>query len=182
MTLRGRLHGLRQRRVAALTVLIILQALCATFFLVDVIGDFVERADGRLHLDLEVIAVLGLCAGVILMLFELRDLLARMETMDSGIRAARGDMAGLIAKFFDDWRLTPSEREVAMLVLKGFDNEAIASLRGVAAGTVRAQTARIYAKAGVDGRAQLFGIFMDELLADPSERATHPAAAEARSS
>ena len=93
--------------------------------------------------------------------------------MDLGIRAARGDMASLISGFFDRWGLTPSEREVALLILKGFGNEAIAGLRGVAVGTVRAQSARIYAKAGVDGRAQLFSVFMEELLAD--EMASKPA-------
>ena len=38
-------------------------------------------------------------------------------------------------------------------------------MRGTAPGTVRAQCTSIYAKAGVDGRAQLFSVFMEELLA-----------------
>ncbi|MDP5308140.1 helix-turn-helix transcriptional regulator [Paracoccus spongiarum] len=165
---------LRRQRAAMLSVVIVLQAICATFFLIDVIEDFLEPDDGRLHVELEVLAVLGLCAGVVILLYELRDMLARIDSMDRGIRAARGDMSDLIEAFFAAWALTPSEREVATLVLKGFDNEAIAGLRGVAVGTVRAQTARIYAKAGIDGRAQLFSVFMEELLADPADRSPAP--------
>lgn len=163
-----------RRRIAALSLLIVVQALCAVFFMADVVGDFLSAEDGGLHLDLEAMAALALCAGVALLLVELRDMLRRMDSMDRGLRAARGDMADLIERFFARWSLTPSEREVAMLVLKGFDNEAIAGMRGVAGGTVRAQTARIYAKAGVDGRAQLFSVFMEELLTDPGDRDAAP--------
>ena len=88
--------------------------------------------------------------------------------MESGLRAARGEMADLIDAFFTDWGLTPSEREVALYILKGFDNSAIAKLRGAAQGTVRAQTAKIYAKAGVASRAELISLFMEELLAGPA--------------
>jgi DNA-binding CsgD family transcriptional regulator len=38
-------------------------------------------------------------------------------------------------------------------------------MRGTAQGTVRAQCTTLYAKAGVEGRAQLLSIFMEELLA-----------------
>lgn len=165
--LSGARTRVQRRRIATLTLLIVVQALCALFFAVDVVGDFLSQEDGGLHLDLEALAAVALVAGVVLLLFELRDMLRRIEAMDRGLRAARGDMAELIERFFGRWGLTPSEREVAMLVLKGFDNDSIAGLRGVASGTVRAQTARVYAKAGVEGRAQLFSVFMEELLAGP---------------
>jgi DNA-binding CsgD family transcriptional regulator len=157
-----------------LAALILLQSLCALFFMADVM---IDLNDGD-HLDhiqmlLEAIAALALSGGVIFLMLELRRLLARMDTMATGLRAARGEMAELLDGFFERWALTPSERDVALMVLKGVDNETIASLRGTATGTVRAQCTRIYAKAGVDGRSQLFSIFMEELLAgdhplDPS--------------
>ena len=51
-----------------------------------------------------------------------------------------------------------------MLALKGLDVAEISDLRGAAAGTVRAQLARIYAKAGVSGRAQFAAFFVEDLL------------------
>ncbi len=148
-----------------LAAIIVLQALCAMFFVGDVLVDL-SHGDhlDDLHLILEAAAALALSAGVIYLMRELRDLINRMASMELGIRAARGEMALLIDAFFDQWRLTPSEREIALLVLKGIDNDSIAKMRGTAQGTVRAQCTRIYAKAQVDGRAQLLSVFMEELL------------------
>lgn len=156
-----------RRRAATLAALIVLQALCAAFFAADVAVDALrgDRLDD-LHMGLELLATLALIGGVVVLGLELRQLLHRMARMDTGLRAARGEVAALMDGFFDAWRLTPSERDVALLILKGFDNESIATLRGTAPGTVRAQTARVYAKAGVDGRAQLFGVFLEELFAE----------------
>lgn len=156
-----------EKRAATLAALIVLQAVCAAFFLIDVIEDVAEHDEGGWHLSLEMLATLSLCGGIILLMFELRQMLQRMNSMDRGIRAARGEMADLIRSSFGQWQLTPSESDVAMLVLKGFDNEAIAGLRKVSTGTVRAQTARIYNKAGVENRAQLISLFMEELLSGP---------------
>lgn len=158
-----------ERRAVTLAALIVVLVTCAVFFIYDVIGDLREDGPGW-HISLEMLTTGALCIGVVLMMVELREMLRRMDSLNRGIRAARGDMAGLIDQLFAGWGLTPSEREVAMLILKGFDNQSIADLRGVAVGTIRAQSTRIYAKAGVDGRAQFFSIFMEELLADPADR------------
>ena len=53
---------------------------------------------------------------------------------------------------------------MAIMILKGLDNETIAQLRGTAAGTVRAQTTNIYSKSQTDGRAQFISLFVEELL------------------
>jgi DNA-binding CsgD family transcriptional regulator len=52
------------------------------------------------------------------------------------------------------------------LALKGLDVAEIAEMRGAAAGTVRAQLTRIYAKAGVSGRAQFAAWFVEDLLGE----------------
>lgn len=155
----------RGRRAMMLAAIILLQALCAMFFIGDVLFDLGEGGHlDDIHLIFEGVAALALSAGVIYLMRELRDLLNRMAALDVGIRAARGEMVSLIDSFFDQWGLTPSEREVALFVLKGIDNQSIAEMRGTAPGTVRAQCTRIYAKANVDGRSQLMSIFMEELL------------------
>jgi DNA-binding CsgD family transcriptional regulator len=155
-----------RRRAVTLAVIIVLQALCAAFFFSDIVSDFGSGFYGDTHLQVEAVATLVLIVGVIFLMVELRSVMSRLEEMDRGLRAARGEMAQIIDSFFDDWQLTPSEKDVGLLILKGFDNEAIAAIRGTAAGTIRAQSTRIYAKAGVDGRAQLFSLLLEELLAD----------------
>lgn len=168
-----------ERRAGVLAVIIVAQALCAMFFLGDVIVDFLE--DGSLegvHMVAEGVAALALVGGVAYLMLELRQLLARMEQMETGLRVARGEVAQIIDAYFDQWGLSPAERDVALLLLKGVDNEGIAEMRGTAKGTVRAQSASVYAKAGVDGRAQLISLFLEELLAgEPVSAAAHRASA-----
>jgi DNA-binding CsgD family transcriptional regulator len=158
-----------RRKAALLVAIILLQALCAVFFFGDVLADLHDGDHlDDIHMALEALAAFVLVVGVIYLMLELRDLLWRVNAMETGLQAARGEMAAVMDRFFDEWRLTASEREVAMLMLKGCDNEEISRLRGTAVSTVRAQTASIYGKAGVSGRGELFSLFMDELLAgDP---------------
>jgi DNA-binding CsgD family transcriptional regulator len=160
----------QERRAIVLAAVILLQALSGLFFLGDVIEELMSGGKmDTLHLWLELVASVSLLAGVVFLMIELRRILTRMATLDRNMRAARGEMAEVIDSFFSDWGLTPSERDVALMVLKGIDNDAIAEMRGTASGTVRAQCTSIYSKAGVDGRAQLFSVFMEELLASGTD-------------
>lgn len=155
-----------ERRAFVLAAVILLQAVTALFFLADVVIDLLH--DGKLddiHMWLELVATLALVGGVVFLMVELRRVMTRLASLDRSMRAAQGEMAEVIDGFFTEWSLTPSERDVALMVLKGIDNDSIAQMRGTAPGTVRAQCTSIYSKAGVDGRAQLFSVFMEELLA-----------------
>lgn len=166
MTATNSTRSASSRRAYTLAVLVIINVLCAVFFIVDVIGDF--KADGfGAILAVEALAAVALLVTTVLFLFELRDIMERQSAMEIGISAARGEMGNLINRFFDEWKLTDTEKQVGQLILKGFDNDTIATIRGTAGGTVRAQSTSIYAKAGVDGRSQLMSIFMEELLGEP---------------
>lgn len=168
MSQRPNQRKLFKRRAATLAVLIVVNSLCAAFFLYDVIADFSTFGGPETaHLIIETVAALALVVGTSYLLMELRRLLDTNRAMQVGIQAARGEMAELIDGFFSRWALSSAEREVGLLLLKGFDNDAIASVRGTAVGTVRAQCAAIYKKANVDGRSQLMSVFMEELLSEP---------------
>ena len=73
-------------------------------------------------------------------------------------------MTDLIRLRFADWNLTPAEADVALFALKGCEIQDIATYRGAAQGTVRAQLARIYAKSGVRSQAALMALFLEELV------------------
>ena len=87
-----------------------------------------------------------------------------MDEMDSGLKIARGQMLGVMHSFFDEWNLTEAERDVAMLILKGLDNESIAKVRNTATGTIRAQATSIYSKSGTHGRTEFVSLFLEELI------------------
>lgn len=64
----------------------------------------------------------------------------------------------------DQWRLTEAEKQVAFLLLKGYGMKEVAELRRTSEKTVRAQSAAVYAKAGLSGRSELAAFFLEDLL------------------
>ncbi|MCX8225408.1 MAG: LuxR C-terminal-related transcriptional regulator [Sulfitobacter sp.] len=155
----------KERRATVLAGIIILQGLCALFFIGDVITDLSqgEHLDD-LHLALESLAAVALVGGVVFMMVELRRVLARMSDMDAGLKIAQGQIAEVMHRFFKEWNLTEAEQDIAMMVLKGLDNDEIAQVRSTASGTVRAQTTSIYSKSDTHNRVQFISLFMEELM------------------
>ncbi len=156
---------IRRRRPVALAFFLIVQSLAAVFFVGDAIADIME-GDVSAHLYFEMLVALALALGVGLGAVALRQTLEEMRAQEAALASARGALGDVIAAQFTDWALTPAERDVAFLALKGLDVAEIAELRGRAAGTVRAQLTRIYAKAGVSGRAQFAAWFVEDLLGE----------------
>ncbi len=68
----------------------------------------------------------------------------------------------------DAWGLTPAEKEVAFLLLKGLSFKESAAVRGASERTVRQQALAVYAKSGLAGRAELAAFFLEDLLAPPT--------------
>ncbi len=61
------------------------------------------------------------------------------------------------------WALTPTEREIAFLLLQGVGHRQIAERTGRSERTVRQHAVSIYDKSGLDGRAALAGFFLQGL-------------------
>ena len=84
---------------------------------------------------------------------------------------AQGLLRGLGAKIDDQfakWNLTPAEKEVALFLLKGFSHRDVARLRQVNEATTRQQAHAIYEKAGIAGRHDFAGFFLEDLVLPPN--------------
>jgi len=91
-------------------------------------------------------------------------------------REAQEVLLGLgeaIDRQFDRWGLTPAEREIALLQLKGLRHKEIAELRRTSERTVRQQALAVYRKAGLAGRSDLAAFFLEDLLL-PESRLSEP--------
>lgn len=73
-------------------------------------------------------------------------------------------LGAAIDRQFERWGLTPAEREIGLLLLKGLSHQEIADLRRVSERTVRQQAQSLYKKAGLAGRADLSAYFLEDLL------------------
>lgn len=154
-----------RRRPVALALYLVVQTLAAVFFVGDALVDLVAGDIGP-HSYFEILVAFALAMGVGLGALALRQTLAEMQAQEVALASARGALGDVITAQFTDWGLTPAERDVAFLALKGLDVAEIAELRGRAAGTVRAQLTRIYSKADVSGRAQFAAWFVEDLLGE----------------
>ena len=72
-------------------------------------------------------------------------------------------LAAAIDRQFARWDLTPAERELALLLLKGFDCADIALLQDRSERAVSTQAHRIYGKARLSGRIAFASFFFDDL-------------------
>lgn len=65
---------------------------------------------------------------------------------------------------FYEWKLSEAEREVGLLMIKGFSHKEIADLRGTAEATVRQQARNIYQKSNLPSKAAFCAYFLEDLL------------------
>ena len=151
----------------------------AALLALDLATDRALRSVSRAHLVVEGLAALsalGAAAWVLTTLRRQRHEVQRLRGDLAHSRAEADRWRGEASEFlkglshaidhqFDRWDLSPAEREVALLLLKGFSTRDIAELRSTREATVRQQAQGIYRKADLEGRAELSAFFLEDLLA-----------------
>jgi len=173
------------RRAAPFIAIFVIQVLCAFFFVSDILSSMIGFQSAPISWEmrelLEIFAAFGLILGVGLGGWMLLGALRGRTRAEERLRRASGAFADLLQERFTEWGLTPSEKDVALFAIKGLSTQEIASLRSTSEGTVKAQTAAIYRKAGVTGRPQLLSLFIEDLMQDDEVPAPVSVAATASS-
>lgn len=102
---------------------------------------------------------------------ELRTVASRLETTEAEAARWRAEAGNLLAGLgraidqqLERWALTPAEKEVALLLLKGLSHKELAEVRGITEATARQQARAVYKKAGLSGRNDLSAFFLEDLL------------------
>jgi len=148
--------------------ILIVQSLCALFFVSDILSAFVGISSTPLPWQwregIEIFAAFGLIIGVVLGAFLLRIAIQDRKRAEVQLRRASSAFMQLLHERLAEWGLTPAERDVALFAIKGLSTAEIAALRNTSEGTIKAQTNAIYRKAGVTGRAQLISVFIEDLI------------------
>jgi DNA-binding NarL/FixJ family response regulator len=146
---------------------------------IDVFTENEPRPLGELLGDaLEIALIVGSATGVALLSGSFQRERRERDALIGDLQLARAEgeawreraqsyLTGLgeeIEKQFEKWLLTSSEREVGLLMLKGFSHREIASLRGTTEATVRHQARAVYQKSGMPGRSTFCAYFLEDLL------------------
>jgi len=99
---------------------------------------------------------------------------AERDAWKASANAALEGLGRAIDAQFRTWHLTPTEREVALMLLKGYGHKEIAALTHRSERTVRQHAGVVYEKAGLAGRAELAAYFLNDLMLPEGEREPAP--------
>jgi DNA-binding NarL/FixJ family response regulator len=134
------------------------------FFSYDIISDLSIGGDSYSHIIVEIIV----CLAITVVLFQELKRVARLNNVVQAEKekTARlsGELFSVMNKQFTDWGLSPTEHDVALLLIKGLSMKEIAGVRKVKEKTVRQQATQIYAKSGYAGRHELAAHFIEDLI------------------
>ena len=114
----------------------------------------------------ELLASVGMLLGVISSVLLVRESARRMRQVSDRVNAASGELHQYLENQFADWNLTPTEKAVALYIVKGFSNQEIANLRGTTESTVKSQISSIFRKSDVSNRQQLVSWVIEDLISE----------------
>jgi DNA-binding CsgD family transcriptional regulator len=157
---------LDKRILAALAIQVTALGLFVYEFIGTVVAVPVFQVPWSMHEIIELLSIIGLAVGAGLTLTVLRRSLRRTARVEEQLRIASDAFHAVLMSKFDEWQLTPSERDNALLIVKGFSIAEMARIRNKSEGTIKAQNSSIYQKSGLAGRVQLVTHFIEELTAD----------------
>lgn len=164
---------LNYRELFFIGLLVVITVMTTT----DLVIDYYEESDAW-HLAIEALVIVLSLAGLgylikeaIARRRELESLTAKLEYTEQSlsesrehVRNANRAYSEVIQKQLDDWQLTPSEKDVAVLLLKGLSFDEIASVRKTKEKTVRQQATAIYRKSNLNGRHEFAAWFFEDFL------------------
>ncbi len=144
-------------------------------------SDFIKdihEGDDILHIGLEVMTVFLSLWGLFILLKMIKSRVSEVSELNDKVEQAEEDLdlshtklkeigkeySRYIQKQFDAWQLTPSEKEVALVILKGLSFKEMAEVRATKEKTIRQQASAIYKKAGVTGRHEFSAWFFEDML------------------
>jgi DNA-binding CsgD family transcriptional regulator len=154
--------------IQSLVASFVVIAVCEAFFLLDVAADAFQMDIATPWLDhtsIELVSTITLAFALVAIGWQIRRLLVRHRDAQAFVKIASGELLAVIFAKFDTWQLTPSECEIALLLIKGLSVDEIADIRKTRSGTVKSQSSAIYQKANVKGRHELAAYFLEDLLA-----------------
>ena len=152
-------------------------ALIAVLMAVDTVIDY--RQSGSFAAQtFEILVFLAALGGIALHSWQLASARSKSDRLDKELAATRAEahrwsqeakdvlkgLGAAIDSQFEKWGLTPAERDIALLQLKGLRHKEIAELRKTSERTVRQQALAVYRKAGLSGRTDLAAFFLEDLL------------------
>ncbi len=164
--------------VSEYTILLIILILVLGFAVLDITTDFAESVEPW-HIGVDFLVAILLVFGIAYLFLKIEASKNENKELRVRIRTARiqverekeakqkllTGVGDYIERQLNEWNFTPSEREVAFLLLKGLSLGEIAEIRGTTERTAKQHAINIYEKSGIKGRANFTAFFLEDFLA-----------------
>jgi DNA-binding CsgD family transcriptional regulator len=155
-------------------ILIAMLLLLLTFISYDTYVDHKSDA-GKLHILLEVSLIMSVFATLVYTLRKyihknalnekkLQSLAAEHRDLKEKLTQYKQDIHSYLQINFTSWKLTKSEKDIALLLFKGCTGKEISVIRKTSYQTVRSQISGIYRKAKVKNHNQFMATLMEDIL------------------
>lgn len=159
---------------------ILLLSAFGLFFIIDIVIDL-QQGVPFTHLMHEVILFGMSLAAIVWQVYQIaskdrhisslsRELLETKKSYQEWKEKTKGSAEEIrhsIDQQFGLWHLSHSEKDVALLLIKGLSMKEIADIRQTHEKTVRQQATTIYRKSGLSGRQELAAFFLEDILSIP---------------
>jgi DNA-binding NarL/FixJ family response regulator len=143
---------------------VIVLAMAMIFFAYDIIVDVINDGDSLVHLFIELMVFVAISYVLFRELQHVSRLNQAITTERSKTARLAGELFNVMQAQFVQWKLSPSEKNVALLLIKGLSMKEIAEARDVKEKTIRLQASAIYIKSGHAGRHELAAYFIEDLI------------------
>jgi DNA-binding CsgD family transcriptional regulator len=152
-----------------------------TLFLIVIIANTMDLIEDGFYRDdawLKLLTVVLSLWGVTMLIRMIKDQSKEMSALHKKVERTENDLelshvklkeigreySKYLHKQFDAWELTPSEKEVALILLKGLSFKEMAEVRHTKEKTIRQQASTIYRKSNVSGRHEFSAWFFEDML------------------
>lgn len=152
------------RYISALILII-----ASLFFIYDITIDLYHGTDSHTHIFVECAVFVGISIALYMEIRRVIHLLNTVAFEQGKVARLSGELFNVIKKDFDKWELTITEKEIALLIIRGLSMQEIGKLRGVKEKTIRQQATQIYAKSGYANRQELASHFIEDLISKVPE-------------
>lgn len=136
------------------------------FFAYDIVADILAGDESLGHMVIEAMVFLATSAALFVELGRVRHLRVKVGEEQAKTARLSGELLAIMRRQFSQWGLSPSESEIALLLIKGLSMREISAAREVKEKTVRQQATTIYAKSGCAGRHELAAHFIEDLMSE----------------
>lgn len=161
---------LTKATIAALVVLLLVQLVSGLFFASKLFSDVfsfrIPIIPWHIAEVLEILASVGVLSGAATSFVLIRFSLRRVQRVEAQLSAAATGVQKHVEAQFERWGLTDTERDVALLVVKGFSNAEISSYRGTTESTTKSQVSSVFRKSGLKSRQQLVSLVIEDFFTE----------------